>query len=332
MNVLAALLPRAVRLGLLLAAICGMVASARVADSSSTNRVAVPVRLTYFGAAGWQITDGTTFILVDPYLSRILGPRPPGAPPFVRAPEDRRREYRMDDIAEPDVAAIDAHVKRADFVLVTHTHYDHVLDVPHIALKTRAKVIGTESTQNVLRAYRVPEEQLFAVRGGEDYEFGTFSLRVIPSLHSPLDHKHYFSSQTAPADLKAPLTLRQMHPEGGTLAYLLRFGGNQILVFGGMNYIERELEGLHPSVAIVGAGASRAEIHDYTGRLLRALHFPPVVLPTHWDDFAAPYGTSQQPALDRLESFKDEVRAASPGTKVIVPKFFEEIALEPPAH
>jgi hypothetical protein len=64
------------------------------------------------------------------------------------------------------------------------------------------------------------------VRGGEDYEFGSFSLKVIPSIHSPLDHKHYFSSATAPAGMKAPLTLEQIHPEGGTLAYLIRFHGH----------------------------------------------------------------------------------------------------------
>jgi L-ascorbate metabolism protein UlaG (beta-lactamase superfamily) len=70
--------------------------------------------------------------------------------------------------------AIDARVPRANFILVTHTHYDHVLDVPHIALKTRAIVVGTQSTENVLRAYRVPEEQLITVLGGEDYDFGVF--------------------------------------------------------------------------------------------------------------------------------------------------------------
>lgn len=65
------------------------------------------------------------------------------------------------------------------------------------------------------------------MRGGEDYDFGKFSLRVIPSLHSPLDHKHYFSSEKTPAGLKAPLTLEQIHPEGGTLAYLIRFRGHR---------------------------------------------------------------------------------------------------------
>ncbi len=132
--------------------------------------------------------------------------------------------------------------------------------------------------------------------------------------------------------MKAPLTLRQMHPEGGTLAYLIRFHGHQILAFGGTNYIEREIEGLRPDVVLIGAASSRREIHDYTGRLMRDLDFPPLVLPTHWDNFTAPYGASEQSSIEALQSFVREVRAASPRTKVIVPKYFEAIPLETAAR
>jgi L-ascorbate metabolism protein UlaG (beta-lactamase superfamily) len=286
------------------------------------------VTLKYLGTAGWEISDGTTVILVDPYLSRINGPPPPGGGAGHAIAGDTRPVYGWKDVATPDIAAIDAHIQRADLVLVSHTHYDHILDVPHIALKTRATVIGTESTANVMRAYGVPEEQLITVRGGEDYEFGTFSLKVIPSLHSPLDHKHYFSSETTPAGLKAPLTLEQIHPEGGTVAYLIRFHGHRILAFGGNNFIEREVEGLKPDVALVGAGGSRREIYDYSGRLMRVLDYPPIVIPTHWDNFLAPYTASQQAALDALQPFVKEIAAASPKTRVIVPKYFEPIVLD----
>jgi L-ascorbate metabolism protein UlaG (beta-lactamase superfamily) len=295
--------------------------------AEKSNRVV----LKYLGTAGWEISDGSTVVLIDPYLSRINGPAPPGGGSGHSIAGETRRAYGWNDIASPDLAVIDAHLQRADFILVTHTHYDHVLDVPHIARQTGAAVIGTESTENVMRAYGVPEEQLLTVRGGEDYQFSSFSLKVIPSIHSPLDHKHYFSSNTAPAGLKAPLTLEQIHPEGGTLAYLIRFRGHQILAFGGMNYIEREIVGLEPDVALIGAGASRKEIYDYSGRLMRDLHYPALVLPTHWDNFLAPYGASQQPALDALQSFLQEIAAASPKTKVIVPKYFEAIPLETPA-
>jgi len=155
---------------------------------------------------------------------------------------------------------------------------------------------------------------------------------VIPSLHSPLDHKHYFSSETAPAGMKAPLTLRQMHPEGGTLAYLIRMHGHQILAFGGMNYIEREIVGLEPDVVLVGAAASRRENYDYSGRLMRDLRFPALVLPTHWDNFTAPFEASQQASIDALRSFIEEMKVAAPKTQVIVPKYFEAIPLGAAKH
>jgi L-ascorbate metabolism protein UlaG (beta-lactamase superfamily) len=127
--------------------------------------------------------------------------------------------------------------------------------------------------------------------------------------------------------MKAPLTLEQIHPEGGTLAYLIRFLEHEILVFGGNNYIEREIVGLEPDVVLVGAGASRKEIYDYAGRLMRDLHYPALVLPTHWDNFLLPYEASQATALEALQSFVQEIAVVSPKTKVMVPKYFQPISL-----
>jgi hypothetical protein len=61
---------------------------------------------------------------------------------------------------------------------------------------------------------------------------------------------------------------------------------------------------------------------------MRDLHYPAMVLPTHWDNFLAPYSASQQASVDALQSFVQEILAASPKTKVIVPKYFEAIPLE----
>jgi hypothetical protein len=113
--------------------------------------------------------------------------------------------------------------------------------------------------------------------------------------------------------------------EGGTLAYLIRIGGRQVLAFGSMNYIEREVEGLRPDVALIGAMPERREIYDYTARLLHALGDPPMVLPTHWDRFNVTYDVSQEPAIKRLQTFIAEVKAASPKTRVVVPKYFEPV-------
>lgn len=309
-----------------MAGLGGRLASPSPSASRAHLNLGENVSMQYLGTAGWIVRSAAATVLIDPYVSRINGPPPPGSPQYT-SPGDTRRVYRWDDTAESDERAIADHIAAADAMLVTHTHYDHVLDAPHIAIKTNAIVIATESTQNVMRAYDVPEVQLITVRGGEDYDFGSFSVKVVPSLHSALDHKHYFSSATAPAGLKSPLTLRQIHPEGGTLAFLVRFGQTQVLAFGSMNYVEREIDGLRPNVVIAGAGKSRLEIYQYTARLMHALGYPPVVLPTHWDNFLAPYSASQSAALESLQSFVHEVHAASPGSRVVVPSYFQTFSI-----
>jgi L-ascorbate metabolism protein UlaG (beta-lactamase superfamily) len=62
----------------------------------------------YVGTAAWEIRDEKTVILIDPYVSRIVGPPPPGIPPYRQDAGDTRPVYGWDDVAMPDVAAIDA--------------------------------------------------------------------------------------------------------------------------------------------------------------------------------------------------------------------------------
>jgi L-ascorbate metabolism protein UlaG (beta-lactamase superfamily) len=289
------------------------------------------LKIIYLGTAGWEITDGKTVILVDPYLSRLrrnysLNPDSISPSPV---PGDTRKAYGDNDFIEFDTATIDRHIKTADYILVHHAHRDHIMDVPYIALKTGATVIGHESTANIMRAYGVAEEKIITVKGGEDYEFGTFSVKVMQGLHSPLDEKRYYDSRIISKDLKAPLKVKD-YVEGGSLVFLIRFKGHQIITFGSMNYIEKELEGLHPDIAIVGANASRNEIYDYAGRLMRVLNYPAVVIPTHWDNWSVPYDAPQDEQLKQLESFKKEIKKASPKTKIIVPKYFEPIVFPAP--
>ncbi len=293
--------------------------------------LAQPVRLTYLGTAGWQITNGQTVILVDPYLTRAKV----NSPNDGVSPDDTRPLVTGNSIVPPDTAVIDLHIQRANYILLTHTHPDHSLDMPYIARKTGAIVIGTESTGNLARVSGVPETQIKTVKGGDELKLEGFSVRVIASVHGIFSRPAQSAPNALrlppmfPADAKPPIRYGQ-HVEGGTLAYLIRIGGHQIILFGSMNYIESEIEGLRPDVALIGAMPERRNIDDYTPRLMRALGNPPLVLPTHWDRFNVPYGVSQQPAVDRLQSFIAEVKAASPQTVVIVPEYFQPISLDPP--
>jgi L-ascorbate metabolism protein UlaG (beta-lactamase superfamily) len=286
------------------------------------------LHLTHLGAAGWIITDGQTTVLLDPYLSRIrFSGRAYGAPEAATGPGDSRPLVTMDEVPVCDTATIDARVPRADFILLSHSHFNHCMDMPYIARKTGATVIGTESTANVARAGGVPDAQILTVRGGEDYEFGRLSIKVVPSLHSALSAKHYFNSGIVSRDIVPPLRLRD-YAEGGTLAYLIRLGGHQVLIFGSMNYIEREVAGLRPGIVLIAAARPRLEIHDYTGRLLRALSRPRVVIATHWDNQGLSFGTPQDEALEQTRSFVVEVKAVVPSSQVVVPRHFETVVVE----
>jgi L-ascorbate metabolism protein UlaG (beta-lactamase superfamily) len=300
-----------------LAACATLVLAQTPSPSNGANaREKTEVQLTCLGNAGWQITDGKTIVLVDPYLTQFRHPPAPATTGRLTDPQT---------LIAPDTEEIDAKIRRADYILVTHGHLDHALDAPYIAKKTGATIIGSETVANLARAYDVPDAQIIVVRGGEDYAFGVFSLKVIPSIHSALFHKHYFSNRlagNAPPGLEAPLKAGDF-VEGQSVAYLLRLAGHEVLAMGSMNYIEREMEGLRPDIALVGANKERLEIYDYTRRLMRALGNPVVVMPTHWDGYG--YAPLREQSLAAAHEFADEVTAASPKTRVVIPQYFEPI-------
>ena len=281
----------------------------------------------YFGCAGWEISENNTTILIDPYLSRLkLGETSikisanSGSQPSTSSIDDRKA-YKRTDIYESDTLVINKNINKADFILVHHSHYDHLADVPYIAKMTGAKVIGTETTISILKAYGIEDDKLYTVRGGEDYQFDNFSVRIIPGIHSALGDKHYFSSEVyREGDIKAPLQIKQFI-EGRSLMFLIRFKSNQVLTMGSMNFIERELEGLNPDILLAGVNMSRFNMYKYDERLLTVTNFPKIIIPTHWDNFRLPYGFDQSNGIDKkIKPFIKKVKEISPDSRVIIPK------------
>ena len=280
------------------------------ASASAATAPKSPITLTYLGVAGWSISDGVHTVLVDPYFSR---------PSMAEG-----AALRTDPAAVEAAFTAKRLPARADIILIGHSHVDHVLDAPAVALRTGASIVGTSSTTSYGRAAGVPDAQLIAAKGGEDFAFDGFSVRVLPGLHSALDDKHFtgWGQVIAPGTL--PTTMDGF-AEGGTLNYLVRLGGHQVLIIGSANFIERELEGLRPDIAIVATGL-RQEIYEYSCRLVRATGNPPLILTNHFDAWTKPAETplSADTTAD-LAAFAREVQLCSPSTKVVVPKTFEPL-------
>jgi len=117
------------------------------------------VTLDWLGCATFRLTIDETVVFLDAYMDRV-----PSAPP---------------------VGLTTAEVERADFVLVGHSHFDHIAGAEVIAKNTGARIIGSTESCRVMRDQAVPESQLLPAQGGERYRLSeNATVRVFPSLHS----------------------------------------------------------------------------------------------------------------------------------------------------
>jgi L-ascorbate metabolism protein UlaG (beta-lactamase superfamily) len=263
--------------------------------------------LTYLGVAGFRLESGGANLLFDPYVSRLA------------VPDFNAR-------VEPDLASIARYTPtRADAILISHSHFDHVLDAPSIALRTGAVLLGTDSTAVLARSAGVPDAQIIAAHGGEHFKLGAFDVRVVPALHSLTGQPNLPIAPGQALPLRA-----NDYQEGNTLQYFVRVNGHALYFVGTANFVDAAVRGMHPDVAIVATGL-RHKLPDYTCRLLRALGFPARVLANHFDAWQEPLVPGNMPlkpetATD-LEAFTAEVHSCAPQTRVEVPMHLQPIPL-----
>ncbi|MBN0048430.1 MBL fold metallo-hydrolase [Streptomyces actuosus] len=264
----------------------------------------------WLGTAGWRIDVGDRTVLFDPYLTRF----PTG---LFDGAFDPRTPLRT----RPEI--VDAHIGRPELVLVSHSHWDHLADVPHIARTTGARVIGTETTYHLLVSLGVDAGQISVVKGGEVLDLGGITVEAVPSLHSRNKKFSYFAPGTLNAPpATVPSTIADL-PEGDTLAFQVTAGtgGPSAFLTGASDFSERAVRGLRPDLAMIAVPSSTATLR-YVPRLLRALDTPGVVVPVHWDNFEVPLNGSPvpDPAMD-LDTFLAQVAKVSPAARVVVPDY-----------
>jgi L-ascorbate metabolism protein UlaG (beta-lactamase superfamily) len=282
------------------------------------------LRVTFLGVSTLLFEDGKTAILTDGFFTR------PG-----------RLRTLLTKIA-PDRKLIGRYLERAGIkelaaVVVLHSHHDHSLDAPEVALQTDADLIGSESTANIARGYEPAQDKILAqdkvkvVHGGESFEYGRFRITVLRSRHSPISllthldiHQVLFDGEiTTPLHSPARLT---DYKEGGSYAVLIEHDGKRMLVQGSAGFDKDALRGLHAEVVFLGVGTlgklNDKYRDDYWRETVEAVGARRV-FPIHWDDFFVSLDEPLRPMPLLLDDFDKTMtfllaRAGQEETKVDV--------------
>ena len=84
------------------------------------------MKITYLGHAALSIEVGDTHIIVDPFIS----------------PNELAKDIDVNDL-------------KADYILITHAHQDHIVDVEAIAKNTGAKIVSNYRNRHTLWKSRI---------------------------------------------------------------------------------------------------------------------------------------------------------------------------------
>lgn len=226
-------------------------------------------RVRFMGVSTLLFQDGDTAVMTDAFLSR------PG-----------KMRILLGRVA-PDERAVDAllskvRAAKVDAIFISHSHYDHALDVVEVAQRTGALVVGSGSTGNLARA-QGPVPGGIRELGDQPVTVGRFVVTPFRSLHSePL---HYPGTIDAPIHAPARISA---YKEGGTYSFLIVHPCRRMLVHPSANYLPGMYQNVRADVVFLGiATLGRREktfVDAYWREVVRTTGAQWVV-PIHWDDF-----------------------------------------------
>ncbi|MNK65004.1 metal-dependent hydrolase [compost metagenome] len=110
------------------------------------------MKITYYGHASLGIEVGGKHIIVDPFIT-----------------------------GNPQAAAINLSTIRADYILLTHAHADHVLDVEAIAKNTNAVIV---SNAEIASYYAKKGFNSHPMNHGGSWKFDFGKVKYVNAIHS----------------------------------------------------------------------------------------------------------------------------------------------------
>lgn len=238
----------------------------------------LPLKVSYFGVSTLLFDDGKDQILIDGFLSR------PSLTQVIFNKINSDPSLIHQYIQQYDL-------KRTQAIFVTHSHYDHALDVPHLAQSlSHAKIVGSKSTLNIARGGDIPETQLIQVRPFHSMTFGQFEVIAIPSKHTPPTAVNDDLGE----EIKKPLILParfSAFKEGGSFDYLINYQGYKILVKASTGAVAEQFKNLKIDALFLGIAQLSKQSAEFQTRYLHetlGTLKPTVVIPIHWDNFFSP--------------------------------------------
>ncbi|MDJ0938523.1 MAG: MBL fold metallo-hydrolase [Woeseiaceae bacterium] len=283
--------------------------------------------VTWFGVGTLLIDDGTTQILIDGFISR---------PTLMDVLLGRPVE---NDAATINYFLNEYRVRRLAAIIPVHSHFDHAMDVGAIANRSSASILGSESTANIARGVRVPEDQIVVVENNADYTFGNFTVRFIESVHAPVGWR---GSVPFPGTIDEPLKMPapvKAWREGGSYSVVISHPRNTLLVQGSAGIRVGALDDVEVDTVLLGVGLLGGlgddYLRDYWNATVTATGAS-TVIPIHFDDYTKPFGTIAFPPsiLDNVPELAARLRELrdtyDTETRIVLPGFAEPIPLVRP--
>lgn len=239
------------------------------------------VTVTWLGISTLLFDDGETQIITDATFSR----------PTLQ--EILLLQPLESDFATINRALDEFHIERLAAIIPLHSHFDHAMDAGHVANRTGAMVLGSESTANIARGSKVPVDQYQTLKSGEPRFFGEFTVTLIESRHvgqMPNDAPIFSGTITDPLVQPAPVYAWR---SGTAYSVLIEHPAGTSLVLGSAGFIEGQLADVRADVVLFSIAGISGHGRDYA-----AQYWQETIVPTgaaralaiHFDDFTFPLG------------------------------------------
>ncbi len=231
----------------------------------------MPVEARWMGTAHIELHFDGRIVLIDPYITR-----PSKRSIFIRPldPDPGAVQSYLDGL-EGDVRA----------VLAGHTHFDHALDIPEVARRTDAMLLGSNSLDTLLSMSGQPG-RVTVCRPRERLVLGDrLTVTMIPSMHGLVLSRLLLMEGEIDGARRLPLRVNQ-YRLGSMFAVKVELGGVTFLHVGSAGFLEEELSG-HACDVLFLCAPGWKKWPGYPERLLEIVG-PACVVPFHYDDFSLP--------------------------------------------